>query len=354
MDARVQIPTPLIMPAQRFLRAAARQPVDRPPVWLMRQAGRYLSEYQAVRRQHDFLTLCKTPELAVEISLQPWRRFGMDGVVVFSDILVPIEAMGMGLTVGEEGPRLSPPIATIADVERLIVPDPERDVPFLLQTLRQLRVELQGRACVIGFAGGPWTLATYMMTGGGVTNRQRCEALLRGDRALRTALIQKLSAMLVAYLTAQAAAGAQALQIFDTWAGMLSPIEFEQVVAPLLAEIIGAVRKATHGRVPIILYCLECRHLIEQLGATGPDVVSIDWRLSLAEARRRLPPSIALQGNLNPELLLQSREAVCEATRAMLVEGGVTGYIANLGHGVLKQTPVENVTAFVETVKGVS
>ncbi|MBI2345849.1 MAG: uroporphyrinogen decarboxylase [Deltaproteobacteria bacterium] len=338
-------------PVTRFLTAARGQTVDRPPVWLMRQAGRYLPEYQALRKRHDFLTCCRTPELATEITLQPWRRFGMDGVVVFCDILIPIAAMGMPLTVEDAGPRLDPPIVTLADVERLSVPDPEQQVPFLLSTLASVREAVNGKAAVIGFAGGPWTLATYMVTGGGMTSRERCTALLLDDARFRAALFAKLRAMLVPYLTAQAKAGAHVLQIFETWAGLLSPIEFDNVVLPVLSEVIADVRKAVGTKVPIVIYCGECRHLVEQLGSSGADVVSVDWRLTLTEARLRLPAGVSLQGNLPPELLLKSEPEVRKATQVMCVEGGDTGYIANLGHGVLKQTPVANVAAFVETVQ---
>ena len=338
-------------PVEIFLTAARGGTVDRPPVWLMRQAGRYLPEYRALRQQHGFLTLCKTPNLAVEVSLQPWRRFGMDGVVVFSDIMIPVEAMGLGLTIGEGGPKLSPPVTTLQDVEQLQIPDPSQSVPFLLAALRQLRTELQSQACVIGFSGGPWTLATHMISGSGATDRRHCQALLLDDQRFREALFRKLSGMLVPYLVAQANAGAQVLQIFETWAGVLSPTEFEQVVLPTLVQIIADVKSATGGRIPIVIYCNECRHLMEYLGASGADVVSVDWRIPLSEARSRLPKGTALQGNLNPESLLQSPAAIRSAMQTMLVEGGTTGYIANLGHGVLKQTPVESVATFVNAVR---
>ncbi len=335
----------------RFLQAARGQRTDRPPVWLMRQAGRYLPEYQAIRRQHDFVTCCITPELAQEISLQPWRRLGVDGVVVFCDILMPLAAMGLEFSVPESGPELSPPVRTLSDIAQLKTPDATRDYQYLATTLRGLRKALGEEAAVIGFAGGPWTVATYMVAGGHREERSAVEAQLKTDSAFRARLFDKLIPMLANYLTMQIEAGAQVVQLFDTWAGELTRDEFRQVAQPALQQLIALVRQQTNGAAPITLFCKKCSHLFPELVACGSDVVSIDSALSLREARAQAARPVALQGNLDPELLLTNPDTIRTQTLKMLQDGGATGYIANLGHGVLKQTPPEHVQTFVNTVK---
>lgn len=337
--------------AERFLTAARGGLVDRPPVWLMRQAGRYLPEYQTIRREHDFVACCTTPELATEISLQPWRRFGVDGVVVFCDILMPLAAMGLEFSVPEGGPRLSPVMQSTHDVASLHTPDAHSAYPYLTTTLRGLRRTVDDAAAIIGFAGGPWTIATYMVAGGHIEDRATVEYHLKTDHAFRTKLYDKLIPMLADYLTVQIEAGAQVVQIFDTWAGSLSREEFCQYAQPALQSLIERVRTQTRGAAPITLFCKSCAHIFDELIACGSDVISIDAMMSLHAARTNSPPTIALQGNLDPEVLLTTPETIRTSTAAMLAEGGTTGYIANLGHGVLKQTPPEHVQAFVKTVQ---
>src|SRR5579872_7331275 len=209
--------------AQRFLAACASQPVDRTPVWMMRQAGRYLPEYRTVREKVDFLTLCKTPALAAEVSMQPLRRFGMDACIVFNDILIPVEAMGVAVSFGDAGPQLGTPIRTLADVDALSVPDPQRDAPWVLETLRLLRTQLGGEAALIGFAGAPFTLASYLIEGGGSRSFGAVKKLMYGEPGTLHALLAKLADTVMEYCAAQVAAGAQAIQLFDTWAGDLAP-----------------------------------------------------------------------------------------------------------------------------------
>lgn len=341
----------LIKGQERFLRAARGETVDRAPVWLMRQAGRYLPEYQALRKQHDFVACCKTPELATEISLQPWRRFGMDGVVVFCDILMPLEAMGLDFSVPEGGPILRPALTSVDMVKALKDPDAGKDFPYLMTTLNHLRRELHGEAAVIGFAGGPWTVSTYLLTGGKAADRSETKNALLTNRPLREAFFAKLIPMLADYLTAQVEAGADLVQLFDTWAGELSADEFAEVALPPLQVLIDRVRSQTGGKVPIIVYCNKTSHLIDLLLESGADVLSLDWRIAITDVQQRAQGRVALQGNLDPSTLLTTPDEIRAATRQMVHACGTTGYIANLGHGVLKQTPVENVGAFVETVQ---
>lgn len=337
--------------AQRFLTAARGGLVDRPPVWLMRQAGRYLPEYQTIRREHDFVACCTTPELATEISLQPWRRFGVDGVVVFCDILMPLAAMGLEFSVPEGGPRLSPVMQSTHDIAALHTPDAHSAYPYLTTTLRALRHTVDDAAAIIGFAGGPWTIATYMVAGGHIEDRAAVEKMLKTDHSFRTQLYDKLIPMLADYLTVQIEAGAQVMQIFDTWAGNLSREEFCQCAQPALQSLIERVRKQSRSAAPITLFSKTSAHILPELAACGSDVLSLDAAISLDTARAKSPRAIALQGNLDPEILLTDPETIRAHTTTMLVDGGMTGYIANLGHGVLKQTPPEHVQAFVETVQ---
>lgn len=351
--------TPVYAPAERFLRAARGVAVDRPPVWLMRQAGRYLPEYQAVRREHSFVTCCTTPELSQEISLQPWRRFGMDGVIVFTDILMPLAALGLAFSVDEGiGPILAPPVRTQGDVRALRTADATTAFGYLATTLRGIRGAVGDQAAVIGFCGAPWTVATYMVSGGKGADPAAVRQHLLQDHAFRTALFERLVPLFADYLTLQIQAGAQVVQIFDSWGGALSREEYDAAAAPALQELIARVHRQTNHMAPIIVYCQPGQHLLETFVAAGADVVSIDWRMGLRAARERVAPGaqqrgrpVALQGNLDPELLLQDAATVRTQTQRMLAEGGTTGYIANLGHGVIKTTPIENVQAFVETVK---
>jgi uroporphyrinogen decarboxylase len=328
----------------RLLRACRRQPVDRPPVWLMRQAGRYLKEYREVRRRVTFLQLCQTPDLAVEVSLQPYRILGVDAVIMFSDILIPLQAMGAPVTFDDEGPRITEPIRAARQVEALAVPDPVDSMPYVFEIVRQLRQELRGEAPLIGFAGAPWTLATYLVEGGGSKNFAAIKALAYSEPKLLHDLLDTLARTITLYLNAQIEAGAQVVQVFDTWAGELSPAAYEEFALRYERQVIEGLQP---DQAPVILYINGCGNVLEKMATSGADVLSIDWRVDLDQARRRVGDRVALQGNVDPGVLLGSRERVEQITRETLTKGGDVGYILNLGHGILPSTPVENARAFV-------
>ncbi len=311
----------------------------------MRQAGRYLPEYRAVRANIDFLTLCKTPDLASEVTLQPIERFGMDGCVIFSDILVPVEAMGASVAFGDGGPEIEAPVCTLADVDRLHVPDPEAGMPFVLEALRIVRKALSGRAALVGFVGGPFTLASYLIEGGGSKTYAATKRLLYTDPHVLHALLAKLAETVGAYAAAQVEAGAQAVQVFDTWAGELSPEAFDLFAAPYHAAVLARIRRAG---VPSILFVNGCAGKLGSLARSGADVLSIDWRMDIGEARAEVGSDIALQGNVDPCVLLSTPDAVTRNARAAMKAAGPRGHILNLGHGVLPQTPLECAHAFVE------
>lgn len=341
----------------RLLRACRHQAVDRAPVWMMRQAGRYLPEYRAVRARHDFLTMCQTPELAVEVSLQPYELLGVDAVIMFSDILVPVEAMGLQLELIESiGPVLSPTVRTTEQVEKLIVPDPLQKTPFVMETLRLLRRHLNNAVPVIGFAGAPFTLASYMVEGGGSRNYAAIKGMMFREPALLHTLLDKIADTIILYLNAQIEAGAQVVQLFDTWAGELSTADYEEFALPYAQKVFTHLHRGPAGSgVPAILYVNGCSHILERMAASGADVLSIDWRIDIAEARRRLNAAgfenIALQGNLDPCALLGTPETIAEGVQEILKKAGPVGHIMNLGHGIMPMVPVKNAQAFIEAAK---
>ncbi len=337
---------------ERFVRACRRQEVDRAPVWMMRQAGRYLPQYRAIRERTDFLTLCKTPELAAEVSLQPWHILGVDAVIMFSDILIPVEAMGMDLELTEKGPVLGNPIRTAGDIEGLSIPDPAESTPFVLETIRLLRQALNDQTPVIGFAGAPFTLASYMIEGGTSRNFAAIKSMLHGDPALLHQLLEKISDAVVLYLNAQIEAGAHAVQLFDTWAGELSPDDYTEFALAYEQRVLSSLHRGPAGLgVPAILYINGCSSILELMAESGASVLSIDWRLNLDDARRRLGNRVALQGNLDPGALLGTPSSIRAEVAEMLKRGSGPGYIANLGHGILPMTPVQNAIEFVEAVR---
>lgn len=332
-----------------LLRACQQQSVERTPVWMMRQAGRYLPEYRAIRADIPFLTLCKTPELAVEVSLQPRRILNVDAVIMFSDILIPVEAMGLTVELTEKiGPRMPNPVRTPEDVERLRVPDPVETMPFVFEILRTLRQELNGEVPLIGFAGAPWTLAAYMIEGGGSKNYMHLKGMMYREPKLFHQLMEKVADTQALYLRAQVEAGAQVIQLFDSWAGELSPEDYAEFALPYTQQVFEQLGTA----VPRILYLNGTSHLLELMEKSGADVLSIDWRTNLLEARRRTGGRVALQGNLDPCRLLGPREGVVQSVKKILtMMKGEPGHILNLGHGILPPTPVENARAFIATAQ---
>jgi uroporphyrinogen decarboxylase len=326
-----------------FLGACRCEPVERVPVWIMRQAGRYLPEYRAVRLKHNFLEVCTTPELAVEVSLQPYRILGVDAVIVFSDILIPAGAMGLPFELTDKGPVIESPLRTAAQIHKLAVFDPERETGFLMEAVRMLSGELGPDVPVLGFAAAPWTLACYMIEGHGKDGFPTAKALLYNDPDLFRSLLERIAHATARYLSAQIAAGASAVQLFDTWVGELTLEQYREFALPatqLLIEEIGA------GDTPVILYSKASSHLLAAAAESGANVLSVDWRMDLATVREQVG-GVALQGNVDPCVLLGPEEGVRRAAREAIEKTGGVGHILNLGHGILQQTPVENARAFV-------
>lgn len=334
-----------------FLRACRRQPVERTPVWMMRQAGRYLPEYRAIRATTDFLTLCKTPELASEVSIQPVDIVGVDACIIFSDILVVPEAMGMKLFIeeGKGGPRFPNPIRSGGDIDRLKVPDPEKELKFVLDAVRLTRKSLGGRVPLIGFAGSPWTLATYMVEGKGSKNFRYIKEMIYASPKEAHRLLEKLARTVAAYLNAKIEAGAQAVQIFDTWGGILPPDEFREFSLRYIQQVLQLLKRSDS---PVIVFCKDCNHSLEAIANCGPDVVALDWTIDIGKARVMVGSDVALQGNLDPTLLYAPPERIREGVRRILEKYGKgSGHIFNLGHGILPDVPVEHARAFVQAVK---
>jgi uroporphyrinogen decarboxylase len=328
-----------------FLRACRCEPVERVPVWIMRQAGRYLPEYRAIRQKHNFLEVCKTPELAIEVSLQPRRILGVDAVIVFSDILIPVGAMGLRFELSDKGPVIETPLRTAAQVRELSNFDPEVETRFLMDAIRGLVRELGPRVPVLGFAAAPWTLACYMIEGHGKDGFPAAKTLLYSEPTLFRNLLERIAHATARYLRAQIAAGASAVQLFDTWVGELNVEQYREFALPatqLLIEEIGA------GETPVILYSKASNHLLTAAAESGANVLSVDWRVDLATVRERVGPGIAVQGNVDPCMLLGPEAGVRKAARAAIESAGGVGHILNLGHGILQQTPVENARAFVQ------
>jgi len=335
-----------------LLDACRGESVPRPPVWLMRQAGRFLPEYRALRARHPFLTLLETPELAVQVTLQPVARLEVDAAIIFSDILVIPAALGQRLTVDDgTGPRLDPPIRSAADVDRLRPFEPEASLAYLLEAIRLTRRELAGRVPLIGFAGGPWTLAAYMIEGSALGTRH--SALGNAPGFLRECpnavehLLDCLTEAAGQLLEAEARAGAQVLQVFESAAGALSPDQFRSLALPRLARV---VNRAQATGCPVIVFAPGGGWALEDLATTNADVIGVDWQTDAADARARLPGR-TLQGNLDPATLLESPDIIQRETRRMISRLGPQRHIANLGHGVPPGAPVENVRAFVDTVR---
>lgn len=327
-----------------FLAACRREPVPRVPVWMMRQAGRYLPEYRALREKYTFLQVAKTPELAAEVSLQPYRRLGVDAVIVFSDILIAAEAMGAAIELGDAGPVITSPVRTAAQVEALASFDPERETRFVADAIRLLCGFLGADVPVLGFAAAPWTLACYLVQGGSREGFPAAKAMLWNEPRAFRKLLETIARATAEYLKAQIAAGAAALQIFDTWAGELDAAAYRDFELPATQLLI---EELAPGNTPVILFSKASNHLLNSLLRTGATVLSVDWRMDLAELRENFGHRIAIQGNVDPTVLLASSKAIDAAVRHALRQTGGRGHILNLGHGILPETPVENALAFI-------
>jgi uroporphyrinogen decarboxylase len=334
-----------------FLRACRREPTERTPVWIMRQAGRYLPEYRAIRAKVDFLTLCKTPELASEVSIQPVDIIGVDACIIFSDILVVPEAMGMKLFIEEEKgkPHFENPMRSRSDIDRLKVPDPNHELKYVMDAVRLTKKNLNNRVPLIGFAGSPWTLAAYIVEGKGSKNFCAIKELIYSHPKDAHVLLDKLARTVAAYLSAKIEAGVQAVQIFDTWGGILPPDEFREFSLRYIDQVLKLLKR---NGVPTIVFCKDCAHSLEAIADTGCDVVGLDWSIDIGKARMMIGSYAALQGNLDPTILYASPERIREGVKIILDKFGKgSGHIFNLGHGILPDIPVEHVKAFVQAVK---
>ncbi len=340
-----------------FVRACRRQPVERTPVWMMRQAGRYLPSYRAVRLKHSFLEMCHTPELACEVTLQPIDQIGFDAAILFSDILITLPAMGLEISFPEKGPVIASPVRDRASIDRLVVPDPTAELGYVLEAIRQIRAGLAGRVPLIGFAGAPFTMLTYAVEGGGSKDYPHAKGLLFGDPASAHALLDKLARTCAAFLEAQVAAGAQTVQIFDSWAGVLGPADFREYAlryATLVIDLLRASPTWKAGGVPIIYFVNGCAPYLADYASSGADVLGVDYRIDIGAVRARIGEAAALQGNMDPGALFMPPAQIRARVGEILAKAGPVGHIFNLGHGVMPQTDPAHVKAMVDAVKELS
>jgi uroporphyrinogen decarboxylase len=341
-----------------FLRALLRQPVDRTPVWMMRQAGRYLPEYRRVRQQAgSFMNLCTTPELACEVTLQPLERYRLDAAILFSDILTIPDAMGLGLEFVEgEGPQFQRPITSQADVAAIGVPDPETDLRYVVDAVRLIKQELKGRVPLIGFSGSPWTLATYMVEGRGTREFRKIKGMMFEQPAVLHQLLEVLTRSVTDYLNAQIAAGADAVMVFDTWGGILAPHQYESFSLAYAAKIREGLHLEQAGRkIPAILFTKGGGQWLERMAATGYDALGLDWTQDIGEARARVGHQVALQGNLDPQALYAPIPVLeGEVGRILEAFGEGSGHVFNLGHGVWPDVNPDHVGAMIEAVHSLS
>jgi uroporphyrinogen decarboxylase len=335
-----------------FLAACQLKPTDYTPIWLMRQAGRYLPEYRAIRAKLGFLDLCRNPEAAAEVTLLPVEKLGVDAAIIFADILLPLQPMGVGLEFSrDEGPVIRRPLRRAADFARLTDADPVDTIPFVFGAIRKVRPVLNGRTPLIGFAGAPFTLASYLIEGGSSRDYLHTKRLMRDEPAAWHTLMEKLARVTARYLNGQIAAGAQAVQLFDSWVGCLSPDDYREFIFPHMRQLIWGI---TPG-VPVIHFGTGTAGLLPLMREAGGDVIGLDWRVDLDEAWRRVGYAVGVQGNLDPAVLLGKPAEIRRRVKAILDRaGGQPGHIFNLGHGVLPETPVEHVKALVEMVHELS
>ena len=328
-----------------FQRACRCEPVPRLPVWMMRQAGRYLPEYREIRAKHSFLEVCKTPDLAMEVSIQPFRRLGVDAIIIFSDILIPAEAMGLPLELEDKGPNLPEPVRSEADVKRLRMFDPEVETGFLMEALRRTVKCAGPDVPVLGFAASPWTLACYMVEGRTKEGFATVKNFLYSEPKVFRELLRRIGQATIVYLKGQIAAGVSAVQIFDTWCGELDLKDYTDYVLPAVQEVIAGLGNA----IPVIYYTKASHHLLPAIIKTGANVLSVDWRVSLSEVCALAGPGVALQGNLDPAILFGPADKIRQSTLEIASELNGRGHILNLGHGILQHTPVENAQLFIQT-----
>jgi uroporphyrinogen decarboxylase len=341
-----------------YLRALTKQPVEYTPVWMMRQAGRYLPEYRATRSQAgDFMSLCKNAELASEVTLQPLRRFKLDAAILFSDILTIPDAMGLGLYFEQgEGPKFTSPIRSASDVRKLAIPDPEGELQYVMNAVRQIRKDLKGEVPLIGFSGSPWTLATYMVEGGSSKAFTIIKKMMYSDPSTLHLLLDKLADSVTEYLNAQVKAGAQSLMIFDTWGGVLTPRDYNEFSLQYMHKIVdGLIRHHDGRQVPVTLFTKNGGMWLEKIAATGCDAVGLDWTINIADAKARIGDKVALQGNMDPSMLYASPDRIRQEVASILDGfGGGTGHVFNLGHGIHLDVPPENAGVFVDAVHELS
>ncbi len=338
----------------RYLRALLRQPVDVTPVWMMRQAGRYLPEYKAMRAEAgDFMSLCKNAELACEVTLQPLRRYPLDAAILFSDILTIPDAMGLGLWFeAGEGPRFSSPVTCRADVEKLPVPDPEQELGYVMNAVRTIRKNLKGAVPLIGFSGSPWTLATYMVEGGSSKAFTKIKKMMYAEPKTIHRMLDKLADSVTLYLNAQIRAGAQAVMIFDTWGGVLTARDYREFSLGYMHKIVDGLLHENDGhRVPVTLFTKGGGQWLEAMAETGCDALGLDWTTDIADARRRVGNKVALQGNMDPSVLYAPSERITQEVASILAQfGRGSGHVFNLGHGIHQDVPPEQVDTFVAAV----
>lgn len=338
----------------RYLRALQKQPVDRTPVWMMRQAGRYLPEYKASRAEAgDFMSLCRNTELACEVTLQPLRRFDLDAAILFSDILTIPDAMGLELYFETgEGPKFAKPITTTRQIEQLTVPDMGSDLKYVTDAVSLIRQELQGKVPLIGFSGSPWTLATYMVEGGSTKNFSKVKKLMFAEPEAMHQLLDILADSVIAYLNAQIAAGAQSVMVFDTWGGVLSPRDYREFSLAYMEKIVRGVTKRSEDRdVPITLFTKNGGQWLEAMADAGSTALGIDWTTDLADARSRVGNQVSLQGNMDPSVLYASPQRIeAEVKQILASYGHGTGHVFNLGHGIHPEVDPEHAGAFIEAI----
>jgi uroporphyrinogen decarboxylase len=342
----------------RLLRALCREPVDLTPVWMMRQAGRYLPEYRAIRaRAGSFLDLCKNAELACEVTLQPLERYALDAAILFSDILTVPDAMGLGLYFEEgEGPRFARPVREPRDIRGLNVPDPEDELGYVMDAVRTIHSALDGRVPLIGFAGSPWTLATYMVEGGSSRDFARLKGMMYSEPTLLHELLQTTARAVAAYLNAQVEAGAQALMLFDTWGGVLSPRCYQEFSLRYMSSIVADLTREARGRrIPVILFTKGGGQWLELMAESGCDALGVDWTTELGEARARVGDKVALQGNMDPCVLYSSATTIRSEVARILAEFGAgNGHVFNLGHGIHPQVNPEHAAVMIDAVHELS